>query len=330
MHYEGEASAPYEGFVHSALIYGSDDAFMEVALPFAEQGIEAGEPTLIAVQGRNVENLRAALGGEPEGVTLLSVEEWYETSARTRDKFGRWARERLDSGRVRLMGERVRLMGEPPWSVGNEAQVRDWARHESVINVAFEGLPVTFICPYDSRALRRDIVDHAHSTHPAISGADGFTACEGYEDPREFCRRLNAHVRRPRGEPAMELDFNLAELRKVRRIVTSMAVACGLPGSRADELALAANEIASNAVVHGSPPATLRIWQQEGELICEVSDQGEGIKDVLAGQLTPPSEGIGGRGIWLSRMLCDAVEIRNGAGCTVSIHASAPAVAIAG
>jgi anti-sigma regulatory factor (Ser/Thr protein kinase) len=75
-------------------------------------------------------------------------------------------------------------------------------------------------------------------------------------------------------------------------------------------------------------PATLRIWQGEAELICEVSDSGEGIKDVLAGQLTPASDGVGGRGIWLTRLLSDAVEIRNGVDCTVSIHATAPAFAL--
>ena len=83
-------------------------------------------------------------------------------------------------------------------------------------------------------------------------------------------------------------------------------------------------------MVHGRPPATLRIWQGSGELICEVSDAGDGIKDVLAGQLTPPPNRIGGRGIWLARMLCDAVEIRNGVGCTVSIHAAAPALVLTG
>jgi anti-sigma regulatory factor (Ser/Thr protein kinase) len=322
MQYEGEASAPHQDLVHSALIYGSDDAFMSVARRFVEEGIEAGEPTLVAVQGRNVESLRSALGGEPDGVTLLSVEEWYETSARTRDKFGRWARERAGSGRVRLMGE-------PPWVVGSDARVRDWARHESVVNVAFAGLPISFICPYDSRALPTEILDYAYGTHPYISTPDGLTENELYEDPHDFCRRLNSEVKRPEGEPTSFLQFNLADLRTVRRIVTSMAVAAGLSGSRADELALAVNEIASNAVVHGMPPATLRIWQAEGELICEVSDDGEGIKDVLAGQLTPPTQGIGGRGIWLSRMLCDAVEIRNGVGCTVSIHATAPSFALA-
>ena len=47
----------------------------------------------------------------------------------------------------------TRLIGEPPWAIGHEAQVRDWARHESVINVAFADRQVTFICPYDAQAL---------------------------------------------------------------------------------------------------------------------------------------------------------------------------------
>ena len=320
MQREGEASAPHPGFVHPALIYGSDDEFMDVALPFVEQGIAANEPVLVAVQSRNIENLRAALGGEPSGVTLLSVEEWYETSARTRDKFGRWAHERIESGRVRLIGE-------PPWAVSNEAQVRDWARYESVINVAFADLPVSLMCPYDSRALPEEIVEHAHTTHPELARRDGLARSGHYEDPRAFCRRLDARVKRPAGEPSTELDFGLADLHGSRRLVRSMAIAGGLPGSRSDELALAVNEVASNAIVHGRAPASLRIWQGDRELVCEVSDSGEGIDDVLAGQLTPPPDGIGGRGLWLARMVCDAVEIRNGAGCTVAMHATAPAFA---
>jgi len=321
MQSKGEASAPHEGFAHSALIYGSDSAFMDVALPFVEQGIAQDEPMLVAVQAQNVENVRAALGGEPDGVTLLSVDEWYETSARTRDKFARWVAERIGSGRARLIGE-------PPWALGHEAQIRDWARHESVINVAFQDMPVSFLCPYDSRVLPAEIVEHAHRTHPEIAGSEGPTPSQAYEDPYEFCRSLNSRVERPEGEPTTVFEFNLADLHGMRRLVTSMAVATGLPGSRADELALAVNEIASNAVVHGRLPATLRIWHGDRELICEVSDAGDGIKDVLAGQLTPPSTGIGGRGIWLARMLCDAVEIRNGIGCTVSMHATAPEFAV--
>ena len=321
MQYEGDASAPDIGFVHSALVYGSDDAFMQFALPFVEQGVEAGESMLIAVGGGNIENLRGALGEEPDGVMLLSTEEWYGTSAGSRDKLAHWIAD--EAG-----GRRVRMLAEPPWAIGNEAQVRDWARHESVTNVVFADVAGEFVCAYDERDLPEEILEHARRTHPTIAGSAGPRPSEGYEEPHEFCGRLNARVERPEGEPAVELAFNLADLRGVRHLVTSMAVACGLSGSRADELALAVNEIASNAVVHGGLPATLRIWKGHGELICEVSDVGEGIQDELAGQLTPPSDSIGGRGIWLARMLCDAVEIRNGTGCTVSIHATAPDFAL--
>src|SRR4051794_31512087 len=321
MQFHGEASDPHrKGFEHSALLYGSDDAFLETAVPFVERGVAAGEPALVAVQGRNIEGLRAAMGGEPEGVILLSVEEWYESSARTRDKFVRWAGERTGSGRARLISE-------PPWALGNEPRIRDWARNESVINVAFDGMPVTFMCTYDSRLLPAEIIEHAHHTHPGLAGVEGSTVSDVYEEPREFCQRLNTQVERTEGEPTEELDFNLADLRRMRRMVTSTAVSSGLSGSRADELALAVNEIASNAVVHGRPPATLRVWQERGELICEVSDDGDGIKDAMAGQFTPPPGNIGGRGIWLTRMLCDAVEIRNRDGCTVALHASAPELA---
>src|SRR5262249_49195256 len=57
-----------------------------------------------------------------------------------------------------------------------------------------------------------------------------------------------------------EIGFGLADLFDLRRLVASTARDAGLSSSRAEELALAANEIATNAVLHGRPPATLRIW----------------------------------------------------------------------
>jgi len=115
----------------------------------------------------------------------------------------------------------------------------------------------------------------------------------------------------------------------VRRTIGSLALEAVLPRSRADELVLAVNEIATNAIVHGRSPATVRAWRLDDELVFEVSDSGSGIKDVLAGQLTPSKAGLGGRGLWLTRLLCDAVEIRNGVGCTVSMHATAPSYSLA-
>jgi serine/threonine-protein kinase RsbW len=125
--------------------------------------------------------------------------------------------------------------------------------------------------------------------------------------------------------PVAETGFGLADLSAVRRLVASAAQKAGLSRSRANELALAANEIATNALVHGGPPAKLRIWQRDEEIVCEVADSGPGIKDQRPGQLRPPAGALGGRGLWLARQLCDSVEIRNGLGCTVSLHMAAGA-----
>jgi serine/threonine-protein kinase RsbW len=128
-----------------------------------------------------------------------------------------------------------------------------------------------------------------------------------------------------------ETGFGLTDLSALRRLVASAAQRAGLSPSRADQLALAANEIATNALVHGGPPAELRIWQRDEEIVCEVADSGRGIKDQRAGQLRPPAGALSGRGLWLARHLCDSVEIRNDLGCTVSLHMTAgaapPAVA---
>jgi anti-sigma regulatory factor (Ser/Thr protein kinase) len=314
---DGEASGP-DGFVHQALIYDSDSEFMDVALPFVEEGLSAKQPSLVAVQARHIENLDAALGGMPDGVTLYPVEDWYETSARTREKFAGWAAERTNRG------ARARLMGEPPWALGHEAQVRDWARHESVINVAFASLPVTFVCPYDARALPEEVLEHARGTHPETVDTGGSSPSGSYVDPRDFCGRLDSTVEAQRRQPSLELQFGLEDLPAVRRLVGSFALDAGVTGSRTEEIVLAANEIATNAVIHGRPPATVRTWHADGEIIVEVTDAGDGIRDVLAGQLKPPAADLGGRGLWLTRLLCDAVEVCDAGGCAVTMHAATP------
>jgi anti-sigma regulatory factor (Ser/Thr protein kinase) len=318
MHSHGEASGHGDGFAHQALLYGSDQEFMDVALPFVEEGLSAKQPTLVAVQERHIENLSAALGGKPEGLTLHPVEDWYETSARTRDKFARWVSEQSAAA------GRARLMGEPPWALENEARVRDWARHESVINVAFASLAVTFICPYDTRALPEGILAHAHDTHPEIVDGAGTSRSDSYVDPLDFCGRLDSTVEAQQRPPSLELQFGLEELPTVRRLIGSFALDAGLTGSRTEEIVLAANEITTNAVVHGRPPTTVRAWNSDGEIIIEVTDAGEGIRDVLAGQLAPPTDGLGGRGLWLTRLLSDALEVCNAGGCTVTMHVATP------
>jgi anti-sigma regulatory factor (Ser/Thr protein kinase) len=317
------ADSPH-GFVHRALIYGSEREFIDGALPFIEEGVDSGEAILVAVQAANLVALRDALGPEPAGVRFLSVDEWYENSARTRDKFEDWVAENAQGGRVRLIGE-------PPWAVDHEAQVRDWARHESVLNIAFDRLPASLMCPYDAHALPAEVIEHAACTHPEIMRGEGEpSASPQFEDPRDFCARLAPDGEEREGAPSAELSFGLEDLRSVRRLVEWEGLYSGLPEERIEELILAVNEVAGNALVHGGPPASLRIWNEGGEIVFEIVDAGAGISDALAGQLRPDPEVLGGRGLWLSRMMADAVEIHSDtAGSSVTIHATLPGAFVA-
>jgi anti-sigma regulatory factor (Ser/Thr protein kinase) len=311
-------SAPPGGFVHQALIYESEQEFVDGTLPFVLEGIKAGEPVLVAVQAPNIEALQAELGPDPGGVVLRSVDQWYETSARTRAKFARWVSGQRNGGRVRLVGE-------PPWPLASAAGIRDWARHEAVLNVAFADLPLTFICPYDARALPPGIIEHAQSTHPEILHGATRSSSSSYAEPAAFCHRLDHEILPRSGPPTAEIRFGADGLAPVRRLVERDAAWAGLSHQRARDLAVAVSEVAANAVTHGGGAADIRIYREPGELVCEITDAGGGLADALAGQLEPDLDRPGGWGIWMARLLADALEITSGpAGTVVSVHASAP------
>jgi anti-sigma regulatory factor (Ser/Thr protein kinase) len=120
------------------------------------------------------------------------------------------------------------------------------------------------------------------------------------------------------------MTFELQDLLPVRRRIGSFALDAGLTGLRTEEVVLVVNEIATNAVVHGGPPSTVRAWTLDDEIVVQVADAGEGIRDVDAGRIAPLPGQIGGRGLWLTRRLCDDLEVRNDGGCIVTMHIAAP------
>ncbi|HYU60561.1 MAG TPA: sensor histidine kinase [Solirubrobacterales bacterium] len=310
---------PQDGLVHQAQFYESGQDFVDAALPFVREGVRAGEPVLARVRAANAAALREALGDDLAAADVGAAEGWYENPSRTRRKFLDWAGRHSDGA----AGRRIRVLGEPPWPLESEAGIREWARHEAVINLAFEGWPVSFVCPYDAGALPAAVLGHAESTHPEILDASGVAESPSYADPRAYCSRLNRLAPERDGPPAAAIAIEFSELGALRRVVAREAVAAGLDLERAADLVLAVNEVATNALVHGAQPATLRVWRDSAALVCEVSDAGGGIDDPIAGQLEPALGRAGGCGLWTARLLCDSVEYRAGAsGSAVALHMS--------
>ena len=125
----------------------------------------------------------------------------------------------------------------------------------------------------------------------------------------------------PAGEPA-ELVFTREDLALVREFVAERAERAGVDEDRRSDLVLAVDELATNTMRHGGGHGLLRVWQENGALMCEVADRGR-IDDPLAGRERPPDLTGGGRGLWLVNHLCDLVQVRTSpAGNTIRLHMS--------
>jgi anti-sigma regulatory factor (Ser/Thr protein kinase) len=94
----------------------------------------------------------------------------------------------------------------------------------------------------------------------------------------------------------------------------------GANPARAADLVLAVDELATNSLRHGGGRGTLRIWRDDGALVCEVRDAGR-IEDPLAGRERPAVDRDGGQGLWMVNQLCDLVQLRTfPSGAVVRVH----------
>ncbi len=120
-------------------------------------------------------------------------------------------------------------------------------------------------------------------------------------------------------------EFGRSDLATLRHRVAVCAADAGLLGTRLQGFVLAVNEITTNAVVHGGGLGRLRLWRSARQLICEVSDAGSGLPDGVPVQQQPPADAPGGRGLWLTRALCDSFSVQTGRlGTTVRLAAGLP------
>jgi anti-sigma regulatory factor (Ser/Thr protein kinase) len=95
---------------------------------------------------------------------------------------------------------------------------------------------------------------------------------------------------------ARRQEFGLDDLHDVRALVAAAAAAGGLPSNRADDLVVAASELAANSILHG------------GAVFVEVADAGT-ITDPTVGRERPTPAAEFGRGLYIANRLCDEVSI---------------------
>lgn len=109
---------------------------------------------------------------------------------------------------------------------------------------------------------------------------------------------------------AHTMRFGVGDLWQLRQVTARWAAQAGLPPDRAEDFVIVVNEIATNAVRHGSPTARLDLRITAGNMAeAEVRDEG---RWRLGATMAPVGEEHGWMGLALARRVCDAVDIRAG------------------
>jgi hypothetical protein len=80
----------------------------------------------------------------------------------------------------------IRVVAEAGWAGVSAAEIAQWTRYESLVNLAFASSPATILCTYDESAFSRDVIADVHRTHPEIVRGGDASASPRYRRPEDF------------------------------------------------------------------------------------------------------------------------------------------------
>ncbi|WHM40520.1 sensor histidine kinase [Streptomyces sp. BPTC-684] len=286
---------------HHLLLYGDDEQLLAAALPFAHDGLAAGEPVFIATTRHNTALLRHRLGPRAEDVAFAPAH-WYRTPAQALLAF---------HDRARATAGPSRVLSETPWIGLTPDQAREWNRYESLLTLALASTGAWHLCPYDTRTLPAAVLHTAQLTHPTLTTGAAHRPNPAHVAPERFSAACDSA---PLPEPPVScVEFRFEgpqQIADLRAFTARLARRAALPADRIDSLLICVDEAAANAVRHGGGTGCCRMWTTVAELFCEISDPKGTLDTALAGYLPPDTSHLNGRGLWIIRQLSDAADMR--------------------
>jgi anti-sigma regulatory factor (Ser/Thr protein kinase) len=297
---------------HDALIFGTDEALMGTLVPWLQEGLERGDGALVATTAPHIEQLRDSLGTDEGYVSYFVADDWYVHPSQA---IAAWQRLLVEAAANGV--DHTRIVGEVRFGATPDLQT-SWTRYESALNAVFEHSPAWIVCPYDVRALPPDVVDQASRTHPTVWDTKRHES-DRYELPARLLSEILEPGRAVTGPPTLDMPID-ETLSEMRAAVRAAGRGAGLPWGRVEELVLAVSELAGNTVRHAGGGGRLALWITAEGVVCEVTDQGGGVRDPLAGLVPPAPSASAGMGLWIVRQLTDSFAIGAGdEGTTVRI-----------
>jgi anti-sigma regulatory factor (Ser/Thr protein kinase) len=288
-------------FRHEVAFYSGPDDLGRAVLPFIREGVARHEPVLVAMVPEKLAILERELGADAVRVDFVDMSELGANPACIIPEWRRFLDDTRDSGPVRGVGE-------PAWPGRRAVELDEAGLHEALLNVAFDDGPGwSLLCPYDTSGLPIAVAVEAMRNHPVVHSGAREVRYGGHEHALERFSSPLPDV----PSDALTYRFRGHDIAIVRRLVRDVCREQNLSPARADDLMLAAHELATNSVVHGGGGGEMAIWREQGALVVEISDSGR-IDDPLVGRGLVDLESENGRGIWMANQLCELVQVRSG------------------
>jgi hypothetical protein len=297
-----------EGFAHEAFVYDRPDQALDRVVPFVEEGLDREEPTIVVASPLVREALTRRLGPAVDELAVFadSAGFWQGSGQATLAAYHESMEPLLEAGRP------WRLVGEPTWLTAPGGEV--WSRFEAVANDAFADYPYYSLCLHDSTRIPPRQIENQLLSHPLVWDGSDVVPSPYYRTTEDFLR-LGEPPWLPAPEGRGRID--VTDCASARHYVhEQLDPAAGPPAGvsvgeadRADDVALAVNELVSNAL-KAAGTAELSTWAENGTRIWQVADRGAGYHAASAGYAPPPLDLVGGRGLWLARSLADDLRVR--------------------
>ena len=288
---------------HSVAFHDSDAELMAQLLDVVTAALRTGEPLALALRPTTDRELRSALGGLPDAVQLARPGGLDGPSGQT--LAARWARE------LRTMtsaAQRPVSVVAEHWGAYDGADGGFWTELDAAANIALSDLPVAMTCFYPTFPLHGSVLDGARRNHRLLLQGGRLLDNADYVPPHEVLRATPAPAPLLLGPPDLRRSFGAWALNEVRSDVEEAMQEAGFGHDRTEDVVVAVNEIATNAVEHGPGDAELCLWTDQEGLVVEVHDRGT-LSNPLPGLVAPHPAEPRGRGVWIARQLCDALHV---------------------
>ena len=200
-----------------------------------------------------------------------------------------------------------------------------WTELDAALNVALADVAATVLCLYPQLPLHLEVADGRPPQPPPAARRRRPAAQRRAPGAREvLADRGGVPAPALLGPPDQRMGFDTWQLVEVRDSVAAGAHAAGCDRDRVDDLVLAVNEVATNAVEHGQGDAEVSVDRPGAdELSWPRCTTAGGCSTRCRGCVAPHPAEPRGPGLWIARQLCDSLHVwADAAGTHVRLRAA--------